>query len=79
MVVLGPGGIGEGSGLVPVTRNVVKTVDILAATGPAFDAFSYHSYGGVSSRCGQLGGGSASEPGDEALSEEWLERAGRIE
>jgi heparanase 1 len=78
MVVLGPGGIGEGSGLVPPTKNVVKTEDILAATGPAFDAFSYHSYGGVSSRCGQLGG-SASTTSDAALSEEWLARAGRIE
>ena len=78
MVVLGPGGVGEGSGLVPPTRNVVKTEDILAATGPAFDAFSYHSYGGASSRCGRLGG-SASTTSDAALSEEWLARAGRIE
>ena len=32
-------------------HTVIKTEDILAATGPAFDAYSYHSYGAVSSRC----------------------------
>jgi hypothetical protein len=78
MLVLGPGGVGEGSGLVPPTRNVVKSEDILAATGPAFDAFSYHSYGGVSSRCGRLGG-SSSTTSEAALSEEWLARGARIE
>ena len=78
MLVLGPGGVGEGSALVPIAMHPVKSDDILAATGPAFDGFSYHSYGGVSSRCGRMGG-SANTTSDAALSEEWLARGGRIE
>lgn len=78
MIVLGPGGVGEGSALVPVTMHPVKTDDILAATGPTFDAFSYHSYGGVSSRCGWMGASATTTPA-AALSQEWLARGGQIE
>jgi len=78
MVVLGPGGVGEGSGLVPPSMHLVKTEDILAATGPAFDVFSYHSYGGVSSRCSRMGAGSTTTT-DAALSEQWLARGKMIE
>jgi heparanase 1 len=77
MVVLGPGGVGEGSALAPSFMHLVKTEDILAATGPAFDAYSYHSYGGVSSRCGGMGAPATSP--EAALSEEWLARGGKIE
>jgi hypothetical protein len=56
--------------------HLVKTEDILALTGPAFDAFSYHSYGGASSRCGRGMGGTTSE---SALTDEWLAKPGQIE
>jgi|CZKZ01.1.fsa_nt_gi hypothetical protein len=78
MIILGPGGVGEGSALAPAMMHLVKTEDILAATGPEFDAYSYHSYGGVSIRCARMGG-SASTTSDAALSEEWLARGGQIE
>ena len=74
MIVLGPGGVGEGSALVPSLCTGIKTEDILAATGPAFDVYSYHSYGAASSRCARLGA-TASTSVDSALSAEWFERA----
>jgi hypothetical protein len=78
MVVLGPGGVGEGSALVPAGMATVSTEKIFTATGPVFDAVSYHSYGGVSSRC-SAGGVGAGTTEAAALSEEWLGRAGTIE
>lgn len=78
MIVLGPGGVGEGTALVPAFMHAVKSDDILAATGPVFDAFSYHSYGGVSSRCGRMGA-SATTTSGTALTEEWLSRGERSE
>jgi hypothetical protein len=50
----------------------------MKATGPVFDVFSYHSYGGVSSRCGAMGAGSTTTT-DAALSEDWLKRADQTE
>ena len=65
MIILGPGGVGEGGSLIPpqmaAAMHLVKSEDILAATGPAFDAFSYHFYGGASSRCGRGMGGATVE------------------
>jgi hypothetical protein len=55
-LILGPGTVGE-----PAIAS-----DLLAASGSAIDAVSYHYYGTLSERCG---GKSAPE---EALSEEWL-------
>jgi len=78
IIVLGPGGVGEGTALVPVFMHPVKSDDILTAAGPVFDAFSYHSYGGVSSRCGRMGA-SATSTSDAALSEEWLSRPVKAE
>jgi len=79
MVILGPGGVGEGSGpMSSPSMHVVTTEDILATTGPNFDAISYHSYGGVSSRCGHMGATSGTST-DAALSEEWLSRGEKIE
>lgn len=50
--LLGPGGIGEGvqliEGLVP---KQIASEDLLKATGPAFDIFSYHFYTTLSTRC----------------------------
>ena len=77
-LLLGPGGVGEGSSLFPAAMKIVKSEDILAATGAVFDAFSYHTYGAVSSRCGRPG-----MPGvitaDAALSEDWLQRGAQSE
>ena len=58
---------------VPLTAGGIKmkligTEDVMKATGPIFDAFSYHFYGTVSHRC--MGIMSA----DKALSAEWLDR-----
>ena len=58
--------------------SMLKTEDLLKATGPAFDVFSYHSYGAISKRCGAMGASATTTPG-AALSEEWLSRADRIE
>ena len=75
VMVLGPGSIGEtaapqsspqsGSGF-------ISTRDLLAASAPGIDAFSYHHYGAVSQRCA---------PGqttpEAALSEAWLAGTGQ--
>jgi hypothetical protein len=74
MIVLGPGGVGEGSALVPSFMHGIKTEDILAATGPEFDVYSYHSYGAASSRCARMGA-TASTTVDLALTADWFERA----
>jgi heparanase 1 len=55
----------------------LKTEDLLTATGPVFEAFSYHLYPAVSQRCAStmpaLG-----TTADAALSKEWLARPGDI-
>lgn len=78
MIVLGPGGVGEGSALAPSFMHLVKTEDILTATGPTFDAYSYHFYGGVSMRCGRMGASATTTP-EASLSAEWLARAAKNE
>lgn len=78
MLLLGPGGVGEGSQLVPASMHLLSTSDLLTATGSVFDAFSYHSYGGVSSRCGAFGASSTTSP-EAALSAEWLSNPDRVE
>jgi hypothetical protein len=72
LLVLGPGSTGEGSGLLG-NRPMIKSEDILAATGRGLDAVSYHFYGGLSKRCAAFdaGGGTTVEA---ALSGEWLSR-----
>ena len=74
-VFLGPGGVGEGGSLLPagLQMNLIKSDDILKATGPIFDAFSYHFYGSVSRRCG------GKVTAEQALSAEWLDRTDAIE
>jgi len=76
--LLGPGGVGEGGTLMAPGMHLLKSDDILAATGPVFDAFSYHFYGAVSARCGRPGMPGTVSP-DAALSEEWLGRAVKSE
>ncbi|MDE3104468.1 MAG: hypothetical protein KGK08_04770 [Acidobacteriota bacterium] len=66
MTILGPGSVGEG-GLV-TSMKFIPSEDMLKASGPGVDAFSYHFYGGVSLRCR---GGLKPEG---ALDASWLDR-----
>ena len=75
-VFLGPGGVGEGPhSLMPpgMQMKLMESDAILAATGPVFDAFSYHFYGAVSQRC--MGRTTVAD----ALSDEWLDRTVQTE
>jgi hypothetical protein len=78
--ILGPGGVGEGLPhmRIGLAGDGLGSEDLLKATGAAFDAFSYHSYGATSRRCAALGP-SSQVTAEEALSEEYLSRASRIE
>src|SRR4029077_5567021 len=49
----------------------INTRDLLAASGPGIDAFSYHHYGAASQRCSGIPGQTTPAA---ALSEEWLAR-----
>jgi hypothetical protein len=78
--LLGPGSVGEGA---PLTANMpgvtmLNSADMLTASGPGLDAFSYHFYGGVSQRCVRLGAPSQTSP-ETALSAGWLDRTERDE
>jgi hypothetical protein len=79
-VILGPGGVGEDGmlSLLASSMHRVSSKDILAATGPVFDGFSYHSYGGVSIRCmpKNIPGSPTAE---KALTGEWLASSGKTE
>lgn len=81
MVILGPGGVGEGISLAPLglAGSLLKSEDILKATGPVFDQFSYHSYGATSKRCAATMGAESGTTPEVALSEDFLSRADRIE
>lgn len=72
---LGPSGTGEGVPLTPgnLSLKMLRTEDLMKATGPVYDAFSYHFYGAVSRRCG------AGVPLSQALSAEWLDRTNTAE
>ena len=74
MLILGPGSVGETTGTWGVAYGdtpIIKTRDLLAASGPGMDAFSYHHYGASSQRCAAMGMQTAA---DAALSEDWLRR-----
>jgi hypothetical protein len=75
MVILGPGSVGETDGKWGVAYGnvaMLKTADLLKASGPGVDAFSYHHYGAGSKRC--AGPGMPGTTAEAALSEEWLAR-----
>ena len=78
MIFLGPGGVGEGGSLLPAGMKVLSSADLLKATGPVYDDFSYHFYGAVSKRCAGMGGVAQITP-EGALSEDWLSRTGTVE
>jgi hypothetical protein len=67
-IVLGPGSIGETTAT-PSTFDFIGARDLLAASGPGIDAFSYHHYGALSQRCSGIPGQTTPEA---ALSEAWL-------
>lgn len=79
MIFLGPGSVSAGtSASAPKGMKMIATDAMLQATGPVFDAFSYHYYGAVSQRCarsGMPGGTTASA----ALTLPWLNGAASIE
>jgi hypothetical protein len=74
MLILGPGSVGETTGEWGVAYGaapVLNTRDLLAASGPGIDAFSYHHYGATSMRCAAMGKQTTAA---DALSEQWLRR-----
>lgn len=76
-LLLGPGGTSEGR---PVNRPLqfISSEDILKATGPIFDVFSYHFYGAASRRCAAIGRGQGITI-DQVLSPQWLSRTDQVE
>ncbi len=75
LLILGPGSVGETDGKWGVAYGnmpMLKTVELVRASGPGIDAFSYHHYGAGSQRC--AGPGMPGTTAEAALSEEWLAR-----
>jgi heparanase 1 len=75
MVILGPGSVGETDGKWGVAYGnmpMLKSLDLLKASGAGIDAFSYRHYGAGSQRC--AGPGMPGTTAEAALSEEWLAR-----
>ena len=72
---LGPGGTAEGipMGTRAIKLKLLPSEELLKATGPLYDAFSYHFYGGVSHRCG------GELKIDDTLSADWLDRTNTVE
>jgi heparanase 1 len=74
MMILGPGSVGETAGDGGVAYGIagaLKTADLLGASGPGVDGFSYHHYGASSIRCAAVGP-QTQTTADAALSERWL-------
>jgi hypothetical protein len=78
MLFLGPGSVGEGSLAISMSGGMLRSEDLLKATGPVFDAFSYHLYAAASKRCEGLGP-SLQTTAAAALSSDWLSRPEKIE
>ncbi len=74
---LGPGSVGEGPFAMPMGGGVLKSEDLLHATGPLFDVFSYHLYAAASQRCASMGASSQTTAA-AALSQDWLSRPDKI-
>lgn len=77
MIFLGPGSVGEGGALAIPISGMLRSEDLLKATGPAFDVFSYHYYGAASQRCASMGA-AAQTTAAEALSNDWLSRTDTV-
>jgi heparanase len=74
---LGPGSVGEGGSFDMPFTGFITSEDLLKATGPVFDVFSYHLYAATSQRCASMGPASQTTAG-AALSDEWLSRPDKI-
>jgi hypothetical protein len=72
MLILGPGSLGEAVPFAPGLL-MLKTEDLLTATGRGVDVFSFHFYGTMSKRCG------GQITPETALTEDWLSRTARDE
>lgn len=73
---LGPGSVGEGPFAIEM-GGMLHTENLLKATGPVFDLFSYHLYAAASERCASVGAKTQTSAA-AALSPEWLSRSGKI-
>jgi heparanase len=76
-VFLGPGSVGEGPFAIAMA-GMLHTDNLLKATGPVFDAFSYHLYAAASQRCAIMGD-KGQTTAAAALSEDWLSRPEKID
>jgi heparanase len=74
---LGPGSVGEGPFAMEMS-GMLHSEDLLRATGPIFDIFSYHLYAAASQRCASMGENFQTTAA-AALSEEWLSRPEKID
>jgi heparanase len=78
IVFLGPGSVGEGGALeMSFPNGFIRSENLLKATGPVFEVFSYHLYAAVSERCAAMGPSSQTTSA-AALSQEWLSRPDKI-
>ena len=75
-IFLGPGSVGEGPFAIAI-GGMLHSEDLLKASGPAFDIFSYHLYAAASQRCASMGD-TAQTTAEGALSQEWLTRPEKI-
>jgi heparanase len=76
-ILLGPGSVGEGPFAIAM-GGMLHSEDLLRATGPVFDIFSYHLYAAVSQRCATVGE-KIQTTAAAALSKDWLSRPEKIE
>src|SRR3954453_2110102 len=73
-LLLGPGSVAEGQSVViPANLGIIRSEDLLRATGRIYDVFSYHLYPAVSQRCASMSPKSGTTA-SAALSNEWLAR-----
>src|SRR6185312_3747853 len=77
-VLLGPGTVAENPNSPPVPGGGrITSEELLQATGPVFDVFSYHLYAAVSQRCAKMSAAMQTTAAG-ALSPEWLSRSENI-
>jgi heparanase len=76
-VFLGPGSVGEGPFAIEM-GGMMHSEDLLRATGPVFDIFSYHLYAAASQRCASMGA-KRQTTAAAALSADWLSRPEKID
>ncbi len=76
-VFLGPGSVGEGPFGIEM-GGILHSEDLMKATGPVFDVFSYHLYAAASERCASMGAKMQTTVA-AALTPEWLSRPEKID